>query len=258
MILRTPRDPVRVPGVLGATALAVGLVLLGVASYDVVRILALRRRRPRRSEPLVHDAVVGDGGEPLRLVVLGDSAAAGYGLDDADLAYPRQVAAQLSELRERPVELVSFAADGARLADLRRTQVPHLDPGADVIVAAAGVNDAIGRVPPPEVELDTAVLLAAIRDRAPHAEVVLVGCPDLSSAPGFPWPLHHLVGRWCQRTCAAQERAWRRRGRHDPRSRFVRYPGRPSVDMYGDDGFHPGPAGQAAAAAATVAALRGP
>ena len=230
---------------------AVGLVL-AVVVYDLAAVLRLRSRAPDPPAPLDHDGRIGTGPgeEAIRLVILGDSAAAGYGLDDPDEAYPRELAQRLHEQRGVPVDLVSFAEDGARIADLIATQVPRIPADADVVVLAAGVNDALGRRPPEAVEADTVALIEAVADRVPDADVLVVGCPDLHTAPGFPWPLDRLVGWSCRRTCGAQRRAAQGRP-----VRFVSYPTPPTVEMYGADGFHPGALGQAAAAEAAVAAL---
>lgn len=229
------------------------LLLVGVVVYDVVRLLWLRHGRPGSRPPLDHDALVGDGvGPPLRLAVLGDSAAAGYGLDDPDLAYPRQVARQLAVREQRSVELISRAANGARIADLAFGQLTDLPPEVDVVILAAGVNDALARRNPAEVERDMRRLIEAVRERVARVDIVVVGCPDLHTAPGFPWPVNQVIGWQCRRVCAAQERA----SVCQP-VRFVRYPQPPTRDMYGADGFHPGPRGQAQAAAVTVLAVRG-
>ncbi|MDX1619849.1 MAG: SGNH/GDSL hydrolase family protein [Nitriliruptorales bacterium] len=223
----------------------------GIVIYDVVAVLRLRGGAPDPPGPLDHDGRVGGGaGEPLRLVVLGDSAAAGYGLTDPDAAYPRRLARRLSERTGRPVALTSFAEDGARIADLASTQTARIPRDADVVVLAAGVNDALGRRRPHEVEADTDALIEAVTARVPDAEVVVVGCPDLHTAPGFPWPLDRVVGWSCRRTREAQRRASEGRP-----VRFVSYPTPPTVDMYGADGFHPGARGQDAAAEAAVASL---
>ena len=226
--------------------------LAGVSTHNLVTVLRLRRAAD--VDPGDHDreASVGEGpGVPLQLVVLGDSAARGYGLADPHQAYPFQVAAQLAAASGRRVHVTSLAEDGARTADVLAAQVPvlrRLD--ADAVVVSVGVNDALNRTRRRELAADTDALLAATLAAAPDAAVVFAGTPDLSTAPGFPQPLRSLVGLACRRTHAVQRRV----AAGEPAVTFVTYP-RPTPEMYGDDGFHPGPRGQLAAAERTVDAL---
>lgn len=223
-----------------------------VAVYDVVRLRQLRRSTPSVPVSLDHTALVGEGlGTPVDLVVLGDSAAAGYGNADARDAFPYQLGSQLARRTGARVRIASYAVSGARTRDLTSSQVPELaHHRPDVVVLGVGVNDAIGRRGTRVLAADTRELLAAVRAAAPSALVALVGCPDLSSAPGCPWPVGHLVGWVGRRVSRIQERV------ADPAGvAFVAFPHRPVAEMFGPDGFHPGPAGQAAAARAVVDVL---
>ncbi len=247
---RTRRPPARRGWLLGT--LATVAALAGMSLHNLVTVLRLRRAAgvdPGEHDPEAH---VGEGtGTPLRLVVLGDSAARGYGLTDGRQAYPFQVAAQLASAAGRRVHVTSLATDGARTADLVATQVPtmrRLHP--DVVVCSVGVNDALNRTPRRQLRDDTEALLTAVVAAAPGAPVAFAGTPDLSTAPGFPWPLKGLVGVACRRA----HRVQRAVAATVPEVSFVAFP-TPTPDMYGADGFHPGPRGQAAAAQRTVAAL---
>lgn len=223
-------------------------------AYDAIRIARLRREAPRHLQQLDHDTAVGEGlGEPLELVVLGDSAADGYGNRDIREAYPHQVASRLSVAAGRRVRVRSLAVSGATTADVTDDQVFQLrDTAPDVVVVAVGVNDAIRRTRARDVESATRALLQRLDEVVPEALVVLVGAPDLSTAPGIPWPLRDLLGWRCRTVTDRQGRVAEELG-----VPFVRYGGAPDVEMYGPDGFHPGPAGQAAAADLTVDVLMG-
>ncbi len=231
-------------GVLGAgTTMLVGAT--------VVRIQRMRRTAQEHAHDLERSATVGEGlGEPVRLLVLGDSAARGYGLTDAATAFPQQVARGLAAATGRRVAVTSLATDGHRTADVRTEQVPLVraaDP--DVVVVSVGVNDAIGRVPPDEVRASTTALLDAVEDAGDGALVAFVPCPDLGAAPGFGWPLARLVGWSCRRVARAQRRAAAGRD-------LVVVPlPRPDATMFGGDGFHPGETGHAAMARLVVEAL---
>lgn len=233
-------------------ALASAAVAAGVAVHNVREVGRVRQRARQVHVDLDHRATVGYGlGDPLRLVVLGDSSGAGYGLDDPAVALPRQVATRLSKAAGRPVGVTCLAVDGARTADVVVRQAPHvrrLRP--DAVVVVVGVNDAIGRTRRADVVAGTARLAGAIERAAPEAAVAFVGCPNLRYAPGLPAPLDRLVGLACRRVAGAQR---------------VALTGHPveHVDLYGPlepgdfgpDGFHPGAEGCARIAERVVDAI---
>ena len=244
---RTSREPPVLPARCRALAcsafLAAGIAAL--VAYDARRIMSLRRDAPSEVVPLDHTALVGEGlAEPLDLIVLGDSAAAGYGNADPRDAFPYQVGARLAAALDARVRVDALARSGAATREVTAEQVPALAArDADVVVVSVGVNDALARRRSPTVRRDTAALLDAVAAAAPGATTVLVGCPDLSTAPALPWPVDLLVGWRGRRIRAGQAAAAAGRG-----VAFAAYPAPPDPGMFGPDGLHPGPGGQAAAA----------
>jgi lysophospholipase L1-like esterase len=190
--------------------------------------------------PLRHGASMPGRGDPLHLVVLGDSAAAGHGLPDADAGLARQVGRRLNARTGRPVRLTSEAVDGATTEDVLVTQVPALPREADVVVVGVGVNDAVRGRRPAVVEAVTRRLLTAVREAAPRAAVVLLTCPDLASAPGLPRILRPALGGSCRRVAAAQRAAAAGSG-----VAIAGADGHLPAAAFGPDGFHPGTRGVA-------------
>jgi lysophospholipase L1-like esterase len=189
---------------------------------------------------LTHETTVPGTGDTCHLVVLGDSAAAGHGLPDADAGLARQVARRMALRTGRSVDVVSLARDGATTADVLADQVHHLGAGVEVVLVGVGVNDAVrGRTPRAVVDV-TARLLAAVRAAAPEADLLLLTCPDLGSAPGLPGVLRPALGWSCRRVAAAQ-----RRVASDLGVAVVPADGHLPPEAFGPDGFHPGPVGVA-------------
>jgi lysophospholipase L1-like esterase len=216
---------------------------LGLAGI-VGRRTAGQLRRLREAgalvAPLDHEVTVPGTGDTCHLAVLGDSAAAGHGLPDADAGLARQVARRHAARTGRPVAVVGLARDGATTADVLADQVPHLAGDVAVVLVGVGVNDAVRGRGPRTVTAVTSRLLAAVRTAAPGAEVVLMTCPDLGSAPGLPRVLRPAM-RWsCRRVAAAQ-----RRVAADLAVPVVRADGHLPPETFGPDGFHPGPLGVA-------------
>lgn len=220
--------------------------------YDARRIVSVRRGARSGPPVLDHTALVGEGlAEPLDLVVLGDSAAAGYGNADPREAFPFQVGARLADALAARVRIDALARSGATTRDVTMEQLPELaGRHADVVVVGVGVNDALGKRRSRTVRAETAAMLAALARTAPQATIALVGCPDLSTAPALPWPLDRLIGWRCRRVRTGQAAAAAAAG-----VAFAVYPRPPEPDMFGPDGLHPGPAGQRAAADMVVAVL---
>lgn len=243
----------RAPGRGRARFLAgvVGLAVGALSATTVVRIRDLRRSAHVHAHDLDHAATVGEGGgEPVRLLVLGDSAARGYGLRDVADTFPHQVASRLSAATARPVHVTSLATDGHRTADLVTHQVPQVRAARpDAVVVSVGVNDAIRMTPNDELQDATRALLAEVRAASGRAAVAVVTCPDLAAAPGFPRPLNVAVGWRCRRVARIQHAVAR-----DLDVPTIVLP-RPHAAMFGADGFHPGAAGHTAMAEVVVGAL---
>lgn len=232
----------------------VGLVGLGVglvAGTSAVRVARLRRSAAVHGHELDHAAVVGEGpGDPVRLVVLGDSAARGFGLEDPADAFPQQVARRVAAATGRPVDVQSMATDGHRTRDVADVQVPLLRAAhPDALVVSVGVNDAVRGTARTDLLAATHDLLTGVRAAADGAALVFVTCPDLARAPGLPWPVGSGLGWRCRRVAALQAEV-----AADLGVAVVPLP-RAGRELFGADGFHPGQAGQAAMAEATVDAL---
>ena len=155
--------------------------------------MVLARRGPDLPErdPYDLDGRVGPtAGEPLRMVWLGDSTAAGVGASGPDAALPRQVAARL----DRPVHLTVRAVSGARVADVRDEQVPELGPAAeraDVVVISVGANDVVHLTRRGDFARRYRELLDGLPDDVP---LVLLGVPDFGSVTRFAQPLRFIAG----------------------------------------------------------------
>ena len=122
---------------------------------------------------------------PIRLLILGDSLTAGYGLARAD-GFQAQLAAAL-QARGRDVVLIDGAVSGDTTAGGRARLDWVLADGADAAVVELGGNDALRALAPASTEANLAVILDALA--AKRIKVLLSGMlappnlgPDYGSA----------------------------------------------------------------------------
>jgi len=211
-------------------------------------------------KPLSEDAIDADrvwrgryGGEPVELVVLGDSIAAGLGAERRKDTLGGRLARGLAKQTRRPVRLRTAAVVGSESSALPE-QIGSLpaDYRPDVAVVVVGGNDVTHRVPLAESVRHLAAAVDALRARG--AEVVVGTCPDLGSLQQVPQPLRALGSRVSRQLADAQQHAATAAGaravslRHVVGPFFITNPD----EMFSLDRFHPSGLGYRRTAAAML------
>ncbi len=202
---------------------AAGAVLAAVATGVAAarELLHAQARAARRAigKPLGEEAFRPDRtyrrkhGDPLTLLLLGDSIAAGLGAGRQRHTLGVRLAKQLGSATGRAVRLVPGAEVGGESSWLagQVAAVPD-DLSIDVAVVVVGGNDVTHRVP---VATSVAHLEQTVTTlRARGAEVVVGTCPDLGALPVLPQPLRGLARQASRRLAAAQREATLRCGGH--------------------------------------------
>lgn len=226
--------------------------VLALAGYGARELLHAQARTARRviGKPLGEDAIDADRTwrrryaraevRPLRLLVLGDSIAAGLGAERRKETFGARLAIRLAKATHRPVRLRSEAVVGSESSDLP-AQLARLEDGfrADVAVIVVGGNDVTHRVP---VATSVRHLVGALDDLHARGIPVVVGtCPDLSALRAVPQPLRSLGGLASRQLAVAQRNAAVERGAHAVS--LGRVMGRHFVsnpdEMFSVDRFHP-------------------
>lgn len=258
---RTP-DWTRIAVYGGGALTAAGIAALGVLFGQVE--LARRTIPIAESPPPRSDGVYGGNRktEALRLVVLGDSSAAGFGVKRARQTPAALIAAGLSRRLERPVHLTNLAVVGATSGRMMPQVEEALELNPDVAVILVGANDVTHRA---GQAASVRHLADAVRRlRAAGARVVVGTCPDLGAVQPIRRPLRWLVRGWSRQLAAAQTVAVVEAGGWTVSlgsilgPTFAAQPHR----MFARDRFHPSAEGYALAASVllptVVAALRAP
>ncbi|MCW2506591.1 MAG: Lysophospholipase [Actinomycetia bacterium] len=191
-------------------------------------------------------------GKPLTLAMLGDSSAAGLGVEVPRETPAALLASGLSRIAQRPVKVICVAVIGAESRGLLPQVAKVLPYAPDVAVAMIGGNDVTHRVLPAVAvrHLDQAVrtLVEA------GAEVIVGTCPDLGTIEPIQPPLRWVARRWSRQLAAAQTIAVVEAGGRSVSLGDLLGPefaARPA-QMFSADRFHPSAAGYASAAAAML------
>ena len=146
-------------------------------------VLIAQGRRLRRATPRLPDAAQPwhgtlAGPDPLRLLVIGDSTAAGVGADTQDDALPGNLARELSAHTGRGVDWRAVGRNGATARDLITDSLDEATAApVDVVFLSVGANDALELRPRWAFRRDIRTLLTRLREASP---LVLV-----SSLPAF-------------------------------------------------------------------------
>ena len=111
-------------------------------------------------------------GEPIRVLAIGDSLTAGYGLA-RDEGFLARLVRWLDAHGAPPVELVNMGVSGDTTAAGRDRLDWVLRDGADAVILALGGNDILRGVEPEETRKNLDAMLAELRER--ELPVLLIG-----------------------------------------------------------------------------------
>ena len=175
-------------------------------------------------------------GPLLRLLVTGDSAAAGVGAHTQDDALSGRIVAGL--MPSCHVRWKLYAFTGATTADMldHLQQMPAED--FDVVVTSLGVNDVTGRRSLADWRRQQEQLVALLENKFRARHILLSGLPPMHRFPALPQPLRWYIGsRAKQFDSALAGLAINRAG-----CEFVKLSyAMTDPQAMAADGFHPGP-----------------
>ncbi|GMH35828.1 hypothetical protein BSKO_03696 [Bryopsis sp. KO-2023] len=203
-------------------------ILLAQGSYVVSTIQKLPE------PPGEREGVAGEG-KPLRLLVLGDSSAAGVGAPTLDESLLGRVVAGLEATYR--VEYKLIARTGART----RGTLGHLnkrpEEAFDVVVVALGVNDVAAGRSVSAWSNDLGELVELLRAKFSARYIYISGMPPVSSFPALPQPLRWYLGSQAKRYDIALEAF--AESQADCEHVQLDFP--LERDLMASDMFHPGP-----------------
>ena len=190
-------------------------------------------------------------GEPLRLLVLGESTVAGVGVAELRQALPVQLAEALARLQGRPVRWRACGENGITAAQACVRLLPQvLDEPIDLAVLVFGVNDSTRLTSLARWQLSLTLMSETLTLHG--ARVVFTAVPPLQHFTALPRLLRRLLGA---RAGLLDSRLMRLAGRlgsgHCPVDLAF------SSDYLARDGYHPSALGYRVWAEALAARLDG-
>jgi lysophospholipase L1-like esterase len=223
--------------------MSVGLKL-ALAPVLVAQAVGVRKRAPVLPEAEgPRSGRVGDADDapPLRLLIAGDSSAAGVGVARQEQALAGHLVRALHARTQRAVHWALHARSGASTQQVHALLRAHLHVRGETqrggyAVVMTGVNDVIELIPPRRALQQRAALADWLLAHAGVRHVVFAPLPPVHRFPLLPQPLRHVMGRDARAHDAAMARwaATRADVSHVPIEFDL------GVEAMASDGFHPG------------------
>lgn len=195
-----------------------------------------RKVTPRLPEAEGARQGIAGGGVALRLLIVGDSAAAGVGASTQDEALSGQLVSQLAN--DYHVSWTLWARSGLdsqALLGLLEDSVPE---AFDVALVSIGVNDVTSTLAADEWVARQHRLIGLLRERYAVKQIVLSPLPPMHLFPALPQPLRWYLGLRASafNTCLAEL------AERSDHCTLLATRLAPVNDSMARDGFHPGPA----------------
>jgi lysophospholipase L1-like esterase len=181
-----------------------------------------------------------DGPDPLRLLVLGDSTAAGVGVESIRDGLAGNVARALAESLGRGIHWTVIARSGATTGEIRNFFLGLASRRTyDIVFVTTGVNDVMQLRTKRAFSSDLALILEGLEAGSPDAEILLAGIPRMEHFTSLPDPLGTILGARAYRLNAAAHTVL------EKHPRIVHTPPWPitTPGFFAIDNFHPSAVG---------------
>jgi lysophospholipase L1-like esterase len=181
-----------------------GLFLYKVALAPLLKLqgLYVRKNVVRLPEPEgLRSGIAGshDQQRTLRILVVGDSSAAGVGVLTQDDALASQIASAISSQTGQLVRWQLVAKIGTTVFNARKLLASHTLESADVLVFCLGGNDVIRQSHPRNFLYAYRNLVKDLSEKVGARLVVINGLPPMHILPATPQPLRWYLGQCAYR-----------------------------------------------------------
>jgi len=203
-------------------------------------VLWAQGKHVRKTTPLLPEPPGERSGEEgqgplLRLLIVGDSSAAGVGASHQDEALLGHLVSGLATNHRVEFRLVA-ATGSTTLGSVRRLGKLPAET-FDVAVTVLGVNDSTRLSSVGKFLDDQSQLMSLLKEKFGVSLVVCSGLPPMHLFPALPQPLRWVIGRKARSLDGALEH-WLA---SQPNANYLKSDFTLDAELMASDGFHPGP-----------------
>lgn len=209
------------------------LLILPLAPLLLLQGLYVRKVTPRLPEPPGARRGETGHGRPLRLLILGDSAAAGVGADTQTQALSGRLSATLSDRYRIAWQL--WAANGRSSAQCLHLLEQAPAETFDAVVISLGVNDLTGGVSMRTWRALQGQLADLLRGKFAARRILFTALPPMHHFPALPQPLRAVLGARAK----AFNRALQAFVMTQEDCRLLTFDAPMQAEFMAADGFHP-------------------
>lgn len=138
--------------------------------------------------------IVGEGTDPARLFVIGESTVAGLGARSHNVALTGRFAEQLHMRIGRPIEWTVVGKSGVTAKRTIEELLPQMPRTPfDFVLVGLGGNDVLKLSSPRKWRTQMDRLLSMIRKQNPDAAIFLSNCPMIKLSPALPQPIKGIL-----------------------------------------------------------------
>jgi lysophospholipase L1-like esterase len=214
--------------------LATKSVLFPLLLAQALRVRAVALRLPEASGE--RQGHVGSGQNPLRLLIVGDSSAAGVGVEQQHDALAAQTAQHLAQLTGRAVDWRLIAQTGLDCRQALGYASSHAIWPCDIAVVVLGVNDVTGQLSLARCLAHRRQLAQWLQANTGAAHIVFTSLPPMDRFTLLPQPLRSILASDARRLDAAV----RRMAEQSAHMSWSALPDMQDPRAIASDGFHPG------------------
>lgn len=208
-------------------------------------VLLYQGKLARRTTPRLPEAggspcgQYGEGAPARRVLVIGESTAAGVGIETHDQGLASQLAREIHQRTGQTIAWHTYGVNGIRLGALLRELETAELPEADVVLLSMGVNDTTGFTPRFRFRQQLRELRRLLASRY-SGPILLLSVPPMHLFTALPSPLRYVVG-WRARQL---DKVYQHLARNAPADFvYLDYPTVTDPALLASDGYHPGPKG---------------
>lgn len=207
---------------------------IGLAPLIIAQGLYVRWVTPRLPEPPGERSGINGSGPPLRLLILGDSAAAGVGVSTQSQALSGQLVDALGSDFRLSWKLIAQTGNTAKkvLAEIKTAEPAMFD----VAVTSIGVNDVTHGTKSGKWIDQQGQIIELLQSKFHAQHIILTSIPPMHLFPALPQPLRWYLGVRAKRLNSALKKF----AEGCNRCEFVTINFPLEAAYMAADGFHPG------------------